>query len=75
MRRTLGCISWQCDRKENFVSGDQMPKWGLFVDWWDKGQRGKNENCYKSYAKYNVVESVDVEHASQANKSLKSIIP
>ena len=52
-----------------------MPKWGLFVDWWDKGQRGKNENCYKSYAKYNVVESVGVEHASQANKSLKSIIP
>ena len=62
-----------------------MPKWGLFVDWWDKGQRGKNQNCYKSiylfisYSikypiifKANVVESAGVEHVPQA---IKSIIP
>ena len=38
---TVGCISWQRNRKENFVNGDQMSKWRLFVDWWAEGQRGK----------------------------------
>ena len=38
---SLGCISWQCNRKENFVNGDQMSKWRLFMDWWAQKQGGK----------------------------------
>ena len=37
---SIGCISWQGNSEENFVNGDQMSKWRLFVDWWAKKQRG-----------------------------------
>ena len=42
---SLGCISWQCNRKENFVNGDQMSKWRLFMDWWAEEQRGKKSRA------------------------------
>ena len=45
---TVGCISWQRNRKENFVNGDQMSKWRLFVDWWAERQRGKNAKQAKA---------------------------
>ena len=45
---TVGCISWQRNRKENFVNDDQMPKWRLFVDWWTERQRGKNPRQAKA---------------------------
>ena len=43
---TVGCISWQRNRKENFVNGDQMPKWRLFMDWWAQKQGGKKSKLY-----------------------------
>ena len=45
---TIGCFSWQCNGKENFVNGHQMPKWRLFVDWWAERQRGKNPKQAKA---------------------------
>ena len=57
---TVGCISWQRNRKENFVNGDQMPKWRLFMDWWAERQRGKNPK-QKLYPRHRV-DSIRVKH-------------
>ena len=47
---TVGCISRQRNKKENFVNGDEMPKWRLFVDWWTQKQGGKKSN-YKLHSR------------------------